>query len=100
MVTALIFSFFYNLLHNSTNSGHHTNKLLLVPSWKNCLLLLLMYWETLKLVGHEEDQLEQETKAKDQCREIRLHLSLLKEGQGNVVYVVKLVTIAEHVMCK
>ena len=60
-----------------------------------------MYRKTLKLVGHEEDQLEQETEAKDQCREIRLHLSLLKEDQGSVVYVVKLDTIAEHVlMCK
>jgi hypothetical protein len=60
-----------------------------------------MYWKTLQLVDHEEDQLEQETEAKDQCREIRLHLSLLKEGQGSVVYVVKLVTTVEHVlMCK
>ena len=46
----------------------------------------------LQLVGHEKDQLGQETEVKDQskAKEVHLHLSLLKDGQGSMAYIAKL----------
>jgi len=49
-------------------------------------------------LGHEKDQLGQETEVEDQSNEAHLHLSLLKDGQGSMAYVAKLATTAKRVL--